>query len=225
MGQKLVLLEKVNDSLEVKKAFLNSGPYASFKIIKWSPNDDQILISNAYAFRLVDISSSEVSKPSNDGYVFFADWLDNSTIIYPRGLQKTGDVTIVKNRLGTNKENEVFIPNQLNWYGFIELSPDKNFFIYPSGAINTVSIDYDLTLRDRNNSDSYTISSLFPDMNIGTKSFIAEHKWLPDNSLIFSLYKVNYSSIDRQSPTIWRLYPKTKELRLIIDNAFLYKAF
>lgn len=235
-GPRLVIIAKDENDFKIQESFSNKGNFYSFKNIKWSPDNKRILMpaisasqtrKNVSIIRMLDINTKiqiEFSENSSN-FIFMGDWISSSKIIYAKRTQENNQVAIIEKNLDNAMEVDVFIPEEFNWNGFIELSPNKEYYLYVSKANQPSSIDHDITLWKKSNQISYVISSLFPTEPGKENTFIAEHKWLPDNSLIFSKYTADYKNIGNQSPEIWRLYPESKELEFINKDAFIFNSF
>ena len=199
--------------------------------IKWSPDDTKVLFESAKArngfngyqegptlliLNLGTWTFSEIPEDSSPAYVFFGDWLDNNTVIFP--LASTS-ISIYKEDLNTLKSEKMFNDNNFNSLSFLDLSPNKEYLSHPSGAKNTENADINLTIRDMTSGNQYQISSLFPNLNFANgDAEIIRHVWLSDNTLLFSLYQNNNPA---GQLNIWQLDPMTKKVVKIISNGVL----
>ena len=179
---------------------------------------------HAQTLLLLELASGlYINIPENysTDWVFFGDWLNDKTIIFPHQDQLSRITKISEENLESFVSKKLF-EDKINWFGFIDLSPNKNYAVYPTGSDRTESIDYELTIRDMINGFSYAALPLLPEYKINERQFsIGEHLWLPDNSLLFSTI-IGGENIKSE---IWRLYPESKQLEKVIANAFIANPF
>ncbi|MGC9046612.1 MAG: hypothetical protein ACP5IC_00615 [Minisyncoccia bacterium] len=232
---KIHIIQRSSDNFILTKSF--DYQWGAFHLaLSWSPNGKILLVpsahrkvatgyQNAETLLLLDVASgkyTDIPEDTSQDFVFFGDWLDDSNIIFPHNSQTSNTgMVVTKENIQNFTAEKVFEDKNFNWFGFINLSPNKKYAVYPSGADSTVTIDFDLTIRNMSNGQSYLLSSLFPGAEIGKKQFIEGHKWLSDNTLLFSIYGID-DKYHRTPSVIWRLNPTTKQTTPIIENAHIF---